>query len=215
MTPSYTGDQHAMACAIHGDCLFDEGQKYVKKLEEKWKLLARPWNQLLDKAVKSGFLGFGGPMVDRKWLSFVLFQPERMWPSGLSAQEIKILRLAKAASAYFPLHAQGVAPNMGSASTAPSQVEEEAKTLKSMQQYAKLVKKQVAFPMWKAYQTVSMQAGRGLRGLCESTYGEPCSIQEASAMFQGDMERGLKAKTLSASPATYEVLPMFLGWISA
>ena len=206
-----TPEEHAMACAIYGDCIFDVVQEGASDLEAQWKKLAKPWKTLLDKSVRGRFFGFGAPLLDRNWLMYVLFQPTRSWPKGLSLDEVEVLELARTAASYHPLYEQG----LGRAETQAQEPGSDEATLKAMKQFASLFRRKVALPMWKAYNNTSDKMGRKIIPLCESNYEEPCSLPEAREMFQGDLERGLKVKSLNVSPTTYQVLPKFLSWISA
>lgn len=206
-TPAFTpGEAHAMACARYGDCLFDAGQEYVQKLEDRWKDLSRPWRGLLARSL-GGFLGFGQE-IDTETLHALLFRSERHWPEGLTKSEKQVLRLARAVSAYHP-GPDGLHPPR------PVQMVGEDVALRALRRYAKLFEKTIALPMWTAYEDVRAQAGDGLQGLCEQAYAEPCSAAEAASMWAGDLERGLTFSTIEASPATYTVLPRFLQWVSA
>jgi len=204
-------EDHALACARYGDCIFDVVQGGAADLEAQWSRLSQSWNKLIDKAVQGRFLGLGAPIVDRRWLSFVLFQPSRLWPSGLSKEETQLLKLAKAVVAYYPMYAQGI--ERGTATDA-ERVESNEATLAALKKFAALFKRQIGLPMWKAYNSVSDLKAKEIAPLCKATYGEECSYAEARGMFQGDLERGWKLKTLEVAPPTYRVFPYFLSWIS-
>jgi hypothetical protein len=205
---------HALAVARYGDRIFDEVQKGAKELENAWEKQTRKWNKLIDKAVRGKWLGLGPPIVDRRWLSHVLFQPTRVWPNKLSEEEVQLLELAKAASSYHPLHAQGVVVDTIRGDTrAPKRIESDAATLKVLQKYASLFKRDIAMPMWRSYNKVSDEYTDRVKVLCDEKYDEPCTTREAEKIFKGDLQRGWKMKTLDVSPDTYRTFPAFITWI--
>ena len=59
---------HALACALYGDCIFDEVLKGATELERKWKGHVRVWDGVFAEAVRTGFLGWGKPLVSPQWL---------------------------------------------------------------------------------------------------------------------------------------------------
>ena len=203
-------NEHAMACAIYGDCLYDKVQEGAKALETKWAARAKIWDDLIDKAVKTGFLGWGAPLVSREWLSHMLLRvPMVQWPTGLSEEEKQLLFLAQAVTTYAKRYTRGIKSD-------PLEVgsEDEQRTLAALKQYASLIKSHIAIPMFKDYEAVSAAYGALLQPLCTEKYDEPCSLVEAVNLFKGDLRRGFKVKTLDVDPSTFRVLPAFLAWIS-
>ena len=202
------GEEHTRSCVLWGDCIFDVVQKHTKNLEREWVKLSRPWWTLTSKAIQSGFLGMGDALVGRNWLVEILFDPPRRWPPGLNPEQQKLLKLAIMVSAYFPLYDQG--------ESGTPQVPEESPDLtrQALANYAVLFKKKIFHPMWDAYLEATEEAAKELAPLCKDVYGESCTLQEAKLIFQGDLERALKEKTLDVSPKTYKVMPKFLALIS-
>jgi len=209
-------EDHGMACALYGDCIYDVVQEGAKLLETKWKSRTSSWDSLIDKAVKTGFMGWGAPLVDRKWLSFVLFEGPRYWPSSLTADERQALKLAVAVSGFHRRYSKGVKIDRKRGITDdPDKIEEDQeRTTAALRKYAELFKSKIGIPMWKDYQSVTKMYGSKIKPLCDEKYGEPCSDAEAENIFQGDLERGLKMKTLDVDPPTYRVLPVFIRWVS-
>lgn len=203
-------EDHALACALYGDCIYDVVQEGAQALQSRWESDAKSWDSLLDEAVKSGILGWGR-LVSRDWLSAVMFRP-REWPKGLTEEEKKILRLAAGVSGFNRRYNQGPAPardpDLGSK-------EGEAQTLEALKRYTDLFKKRVAIPMYRSYDEVSNTYGRRIQPLCEENYQERCSVQESIDIFKGDLRRGHKVKTLDVKGATYLALSRFWDWIAA
>jgi hypothetical protein len=195
---------HALACTVYGDCIYDEVQEGVKLLEAAWKRDLQKYPQVLAQSTKGRGWFFPRPIVTPDWLRFMLFQPERLWPLKLKPEQREMLHLMKATSA--------LAPRIRS--TPDGELYDEEQTLQAMKQLAENFQKQVAMPMWQSYERVSQVMGRKLLPLCEERYGE-CTRAEAEQIFQGDLERGLRLKTLNGSPQMLQVLPKFLEWISA
>jgi len=203
-------------CALNGDCIYDVVQDGALEIEKEWEKIAKPWNLLIDKAVKGRFMGLGSPVVDRRWLSYVLFQPTRVWPSRLSDDEKQLLELARAAAMYHSLADQGVeVDTIRGDTTAPDKIESDAATLKAMQKYAALIKQHIALPMYRVYDQVAQEKAKEIMPMCQAVYGESCSEKEAIGIFKGDLQRGWKLSTLMVSPTTERVLRPFLKWISA
>jgi hypothetical protein len=201
-----------MACVQYGDCIYEVVQEGVKDLQTKWTARTRIWDNLIAQAVRTGFMGWGPPLVDQNWLRYVLFQPRRLWPSGLTKREVQMLELAKAASGLNRLHTKGIGrKDLDQAETA----EAEDRTLAALRKYAQLFDRKVFDSMWADYEKVSKAYGRKIGPLCEERYQEPCSAQDAVNIFQGDIERGLKAKTLDVRVPTYHVFRKFLPLIKA
>lgn len=205
---------HAMACVQYGDCIYEVVQQGAKDLETKWEARTRIWNDLIDRAVRTGFMGWGAPLVDRKWLNYVLFQPRSQWPKGLSKREVQMLELAQAAEGMQRQFDTKIDPFRGLREN-PDQAEAEDRTLAALKKYAALFDKRVFTPMWKDYNGVSDDYGRKIKPLCEQRYHEPCSLQESINIFKGDIQRGLKAKTLDVKVATYHAFRKFLPLIKA
>lgn len=203
-------EEHSLACAKFGDCIFDVVQEGASALEISWKGHAKSWVKLVDKAIQGAFFGFLPPIVPREWFLYVLFRPERLWPKALTVEERILLELAKAASDYHPLHDQSTKP----AKDEKYEIGDDGSTLVALQTYAQLVKRNIAIPMWKSYVETSKAYGARIAPLCDSTYGEPCTNLEGENIFKGDLQRGWKLNTLDWSPPTRRVFPVFLSWIS-
>jgi len=196
--------EHALACAIYGDCIFEEVQEGVKLLEAAWKKDLQKYPQVIVQSTKGRGWFFPRQVVTSDWLRFMLFQPGRLWPVRLKGKQREMLQLMKAAS--------GLAPRVHS--TPNGELYSEEQTLQAMEQLADTFQKQVAAPMWQSYERVSRTMGQKLLPLCEDRYGS-CTREEAVGIFQGDLERGLRMNTLEVSPQMLQVLPKFLEWISA
>lgn len=203
--------EHALACAKYGDCIFEEVQSGAQELQKAWEINAKPWYVLMDKAVQGSMFGLFSPIMPKDWLIYTLFRPDRFWPKGLSPKEKELLELGKMVSAYYPMHEQGVTPTKR---LVPSD-ESGAVTLLAMQNYADLVKKTIAIPMWRSYSLVSKKYGMRITPMCKSVYGEDCTPEEGIGIFQGDLERGWKMETLSWDSASYQVFPVFVRWASS
>lgn len=197
---------HAMACARFGDCILDEVQKGAKELEGRWKSDTRKWNALIDKTVKGGFLGLGTPLMDRNWLAHLIFN-QKEWPSGLSKEEKQLLKLANAISGYHPVKQYGYAP--GEKKPVPV---ESGDSLEVLRKFIKLFQETIVESMLRSYAKVSDKYAKIIQPLCEQEYSEPCSLDEARNMFNGDMQRTYKVKTLDVDPPTYRVLLPFWDW---
>ena len=202
--------EHAMACARFGDCIFDEVQKGAGELNARWKTDTRKWNVLIDKVVKGGFLGLGSPLMDRNWLSHVIFN-QREWPSGLSKEEKQLLKLASAISGYHPAKQYGYAPGEKKPEAAASN---ESLTLEVLRKFVKKFRETIVESMLRSYEQVSDKYAKIIQPLCEQEYSEPCDLAESSGMFQGDMQRAYKIKSLDVDPPTYRVLLPFWDWMS-
>jgi len=206
-------DDHAMACVTFGDCIYDVVQEGAKELQAKWVGRARMWNALIDKAVKTGFLGWGTPLVNRQYLSYVLFQPRRMWPHGLSTKEQQILAFAVSAAPLSPTYTRvdKLRGNTDVPDIDEMGVENEARLLAAVQKYARLYEKNIFNPMWDDYDEVADTYGKKIQPLCAAKYNEPCSLLEARGMFNADLANGVKAKTLDVDPSMYRLVPLFMG----
>lgn len=197
-----------------GDKIFDVTQLGAKKLEASWEKIANPWNTLIDKSVQTGFLGWGAPIVDRRWLSFKLFGLEKFWPKGLTKKERLLLRLAKAVSFYYPLFEQGVITDRKWGLTQdPEKTEPEEATLAAMKSYAAKFEAKIAGPMWTSFDKISDEMAPLVSEACREVYAEPCDFQEARGMFQGDLDRAWKIETLGVSHITYKVYGLFNDYI--
>lgn len=203
-------EDHGMACVMYGDCIYDVVQEGAKDLQTKWTATCRKWDSLVDKAVKTGFLGWGSPLVGRDWLTHMLLQPPRVWPRGLTKKEVAILKLS-AEAAQLAKKAQNV-PNPLPRTLSP---EDSAKTLAAMKKFAALFDKQIGQPMLDDYWDVSTAYGKQIEPLCAEKYNEPCSPSEAVDIFRGDIERGLRAKTLDVRTPMYWAFPRFLEYTQA
>jgi hypothetical protein len=206
--------EHAMACVQYGDCIYDVVQEGAKSLETKWTSRTRIWEDLIDKAVRTGFMGWGAPLVDRKWLKHVLFLPRSQWPRGLTKREVQMLDLASAAAMMQRQFDTQIDPFRGLREN-PDQAEAEDRTLAALKKYAALFDRQVFDKMWADYDQVSEDYGRKILPLCEQRYQEPCTLQDAINIFKGDLRRGMKAKTIDLKVRTYQALREFLPLISA
>ncbi len=216
MGPEWERQQtnQSLACVVYGDCIFDVVEKGAKVLEKKWKRIAKPWNRLIDKAVRGRFFGLGSPTVDRRWLAWLIYQPVKRWPSQLTKEEVQILELVVAVSAYHPDYSEKVDRKSGITSD-PERLESSEDSLAAMRQYAQLVKAQIAMPMWRAYENISKDVAQDIIPLCKTVYGESCSESEAKNMFKGDLQRAWKMRTLGVGPPTYTTFPKFIAWIAA
>lgn len=202
-------EDHAIACVLYGDCLYDVVQEGAKLLETRWQAASRKWESLIDQAVRTGLFGWGTPLVNRRWLLQALFYP-KAWPKGLTEDEKKLLYLMIAAASYHRLYARGVARE----EVAPEGVEPEEQTLAALKNLAVLFRKQIAIPMWKGYQKVSKEYAKKIQPICSEKYNEPCTLSEAENIFKGDLRRGWKARTLDVDPPTYSVMGPFFRYIT-
>ena len=201
---------HALACARYGDCIFTVVQEGAADIQDAWARAARPWSRLIDKAVRGKVFGLMPPLTDRKWLMYVLLmQSPSRWPSGLSKEEVELLKMARVVSQYYPLAVQDV-PG-GSVGAQP---DTEEATLKALKSYAALFKKDIALSMWKTYVQVAAARAAEIMPLCDTVYKEPCSLREAEQMFKGDLERGWKMDSVGFSPASEKVFPLFIDWVT-
>lgn len=205
---------HAVACAVYGDCIYDEVQDGAKTLEGRWKKSTQKWDGLIDKAVKTGFMGWGSHLVDRKWLSWMLFH-ENQWPSELTQKERNLLRLMVATTGFNRLYSQGVKVDRSKGiTTDPERAEAHEQTVTAMKKLAELYRREIAIPMWKQYHAVTATYGGKIQPLCDERYGESCSESDAKDIFKGDLRRGWKAKTLDVGPPMYRALPHFFAFIA-
>jgi len=202
-------DEHSLSCARFGDCIFDEVQKGAAQLEEVWSDLAKPWRILAVKAVKGKLFGFFPQISSPGWLLHVVFHKE-LWPHGLSKDEVELLHLVKAVSAYHPSHATQQSGDPG-----PLEKSDADATLLALRNYAALFRREIALPMWESFQKIAQKAGVGISPLCQTKYGENCSQEDAEDIFTGDLQRGWKLNTLEWSPATYHVFPLFIRWATS
>jgi len=204
-------DDHAMACVTFGDCIYDVVQEGAKELQAQWIARARKWNALIDQAVKTGFLGWGTPLVNRKYLSYVLFQPRRMWPHGLSSKELKTLAFAVSAAPLSPTYTRvdKLRGNTDVPDIDDMGAENEARLLAAMQKYARLYEKHIFNLMWDDYSEVADTYAKKIQPLCAAKYGEQCSLTDARNMFNADLENGVRAKTLDVDTTMYRLIPLF------
>lgn len=205
---------HALACALYGDCVFDTVKEGAAELEKTWEGLARPFGKLLRAAAKTGVFGLG-PELDTKWLKRVLFGPVPGWPSGLSPKEKKVLLLARSTAGWLTNADLGDAVDPMRGFDAEFRRESEEATGDALRKFADLYVKNVANPMWDAYDQISKKYGRRLVPMCEEKYQEKCSEVEGVQMFRGDLARGWKLKTLPFSAVTHHVFADFLEWASS
>ena len=193
---------------VWGDEIFEIVQLGAKRLESSWENLSSPWERLIEKAVETGFLGFGDPLMAPERLSFLIFTQEKNWPKGLTPKDKRLLRLARAVSEYTPgkdlslseimsYRANPKGPNIPQASPEES--------LQALKRYIALFEKKIALPMWDALSKTSKQMAPKIMRACEKVYGEACGMQESREIFYGDMDRAWKAETLKISPTTYKV----------
>jgi hypothetical protein len=198
--------EHALACALSGDCIYDVVEKHAQNMESSWKSLASGWQGLVRKASRKAWGLF--ERVSEEWLLHTLLsRPVRKWPRGLGREQVVILRILREAAQY----------NAGSSGRgrAPSESPSPELALEAFQVLSSLTFKSLAVPMWGEYNQTSQKAAREIAPLCAETYGEPCTLGEAELMFQGDLERGWRMKTLDVSSPTYRVFPEFLAWVAA
>ena len=204
----------AMQYAITGDSIFKEVNRGAEKLDAAWEKQASSWKRLMDQAVSGGYFGLAPNIVDARWLYWVLFQPAKFWPGGLSREEKALLKLAVAVAKYHPLYNQGVKfDRKWGLAYDPENPAPESKTLKAMQRYAKLFKQKVAKQMLRTYRQEANEGAKRILPLCLELYNSPCTHEEAVRMFLGDLQRGWKASTMEGSPAMYRVLPAFVDWL--
>lgn len=202
-------DRTAELNCIQGDCIFDEAQRGAASLELAWEKATKKWFSLLKKSVQGGLFGFLPEVVSLDWILKKIYSSESEWPKSLSQEERKLLRLIRAVSAYHPLH------ELGHASKPLGKEPDQEVVERVLEKYIQSFQQEVALPMWSAYEDETARRTDPIAHLCEQVYEGPCSQSEASSMFQGELERGWKSNKLEWSPATYEVFPKFISWISA
>lgn len=193
-----------------GDAIFEITKIGANRLENSWVNLAKPWDRLFDKAVQTGFMGWGAPIVDRRWLSYTFFGTEKYWPKGLTKKEKSLLRLAKAVSAYHPRDKGGWTVSQGIEGAEP----EEA-TLAAMKSYAEKFEAVIASPMWTVFDDIGDGMAPLIMNACGEVYSEPCTTEESRGMFYGDLQRAWKFETLKWSHITYKVFGLFVDYTSA
>lgn len=205
---------HALACALYGDCVFDTVKEGAVELERIWEAQARPFGKLIQAAAKTGIFGLG-PELDTKWLKKVLFGPPNAWPSGLTPKEKLILRLARSTAGWLTNVELGDVVDPLRGYDAGFKKESEDATTEALKKFADLFVKNVANPMWDTYDQVSKKYGRKLLPMCEEKYEEKCSEAEGIQMFRGDLARGWKLKSLPFSSVTSHVFADFMDWSSS
>ncbi len=199
---------------LRDDAIYKITELGSKRLEVAWVDISKSWNKLIAKSVETGFMGWGAPIVDRRWLTYTLFDHERNWPKGLTTKERLLLRLAIAVSFYYPLAAQGVYTDRKWGITQdPENTEPEEATLAALKSYAAKFEKSIAEPMWAAFDKVSDDMAPLVSEACKEVYAEPCSFAEARGMFQGDLDRGWKLESLPFSSNSYKVYGLFNDYI--
>ena len=204
---------HALACALYGDCLFDEVKAGAAELEALWEADAKPFGKLLKKASKTGVFGLG-PTLDTKWLSKVLFGTPSGWPSGLSAKEKQVLLLARSPAGWLTSAELGDAVDSMKGFDPTFKKESGEATADALKKFAALFTAEVANKMWDNYDQISKKYGKRMRPICEQKYNEACTDAEGVEMFRGDLSRGWKMRSLPFSAITYHVYADFIGLIS-
>lgn len=202
---------HALACALYGDCVYDTVKEGALELEKTWEGQARPFGKLLRMAAKTGVFGLG-PELDTKWLKKVLFGPLSAWPSGLTQKEKKALLLARSTAGWLTNAELGDTVDPLRGFDAEFKKESEEATGDALKKFSDLYVKNIANPMWDTYDLVSKKYGRKLVPMCEEKYQEQCSESEGVQMFRGDLARGWKVRTLPFSATSYHVFANFLDW---
>lgn len=193
-----------------GDAIFDITKIGAQKIETSWESLTKPWSKIIDKSVQTGFMGWGAPIVDRRWLSFVLFGVEKNWPKGLTKKEKALLRLAKAISRYNTTEQKGWTVAEGL-----ENIESEEATLAAMKSFAAKFEAGIASPMWTSFDEISDEMAPLIMRACGEVYSEPCTLSESRGMFQGDLDRAWKFETLKWSHITYKVYGLFIDYTTA
>ena len=206
-----TQSRDLLDAAIMGDPVFKIAEKASLQLEQKWKPLARSWSPLIDKSVKSGLFGWGGDIVDRRWLAKKLFGLPKFWPKGLTEKEKAILKVMRAMVPYHPAHEQGIFVDSRSGITQePERIESEEATLKAMRAYAKNYEKKVLLPMWDALDEVLENFASAAEEACNQVYKTPCDFKSAKRMLYGDLLRGWRLETLPFTTTSYRTFGAFL-----
>lgn len=193
-----------LAIALYGDSIFDVVQEGASDLEKAWIPLAKNWQRVLRRSQQTGIFGMGPPIADGQWLIYVMFQPAREWPSGLTPSQSKALLCLRSFAGYSPLRDS-------SESTIPAS---DAVTLKGLQRFVQLGEKQILFPMYAVFNKIQKERGTQIAALCPSLYSEACTQEEGENMFAGDLKRGVTVGTLEVSQGTYRVLPHFFAWVA-
>lgn len=202
-------EDHGLACAKYGDCIFNEVQEGAQDLENAWTKRAGFFSEILQASAKTGIFGLG-KQIDLKWLHHVIFGPKKNWPSGLTLDDRLILELARANSGYLSGPSLGVTVDPLSGYDASFQKAGEEATLSALRKFSKLYRKDVLLPMWGDYEHIAVETAKRIAPLCLITYGESCTPTEAIGMFKGDLQRGWKVRSLGFSAASYHVFPAFM-----
>lgn len=194
--------QYALTCAVEGDCVFDIVQKYSSTLGDRLKALASKTPGVMKSATRGRYFGMVPPKVQTSWLA-ALISREQLWPSELTREEEALLRMAARSFS-------AIGKSLPASVDHPANREDSIKALKD---FAELYEKAVAMPMWKAYDQAGKKAAREIAPICQAQFQEDCTLKEAEAIFKGDLQRGLKVKSLDMAPTAQDLLKSLLAWI--
>lgn len=213
---SYWTDEsdHALTCALYGDCVFDTVKEGAADLESMWENQARPFGKILRAAAKTGIFGLGAEL-DTRWLKKVMFGPVSSWPSGLTPKERQVLILARSTTGWLSNSDLGDTVDSLKGFDTTFKRDSEEDTLHALKKFSELYVKNVANLMWDTYDLVSSRYGRRLVPMCQEKYQEKCTEAEGVQMFRGDLARGWKLKTLPFSAVTNNVFANFIDWSSS
>ena len=196
---------------IFGDAIFQVAEEVAQAVEGEWQKIAKVWYTLINKSVKQGLFGFGRPIVDSKWLLYMIFARKNLWPPGLSAEDKDMLTLATKVAQYYPLYAQGVRVDRTKGITLdPEEMETTEDTAKAMRRYATMFRKMVYDKMESSFESAVRARVNDVSKACKVVYGTECSKDEASRMIVKDIMRGWRNKTLAVDPDTSGVIPAFI-----
>ena len=176
-----------MACAARGpDAIHALAYAGALEIEQSMMKHVRPWMSLLKKSVKTGLFGFGTPVVRWEQLFDRLFF-ERLWPVGLSREEILILRTAKRMADYIetPRIYRGEFPQAS-----------EHDILKAMKRFAELFESRVLDPVYSDAVKIARRYGREIEKVCPQVLGHECQGKKARLLFWGAISRGWSLKCI-------------------
>jgi hypothetical protein len=196
--------QYALMCAVEGDCIFRVVDKWSLVLGGRIEKIGMTVPKVLGSVTRGPWFGLAPPRVKASWLAALLVS-EKNWPPELTRKERALLHLAVRC---FDLTGKRPPASV----EAPAGREESVRALRA---FAAAVEKSIAIPIWRALDQTAKEAAREIAPLCESTLGEKCSLGEAAEIFEGDLERGLKVRSLEIPLIPSRILLAFLSWVKA
>ena len=153
----------------------------IQKLGILWTNDSKNWYGIFKSSLKRFFFF---PMADEKWIYFVFFQPNNVWPiNNLSPKEYAILSIIKLASfsnkrQVYVDRAVGIDPET------PHNTVSSEETAAGLKLWARAAEKRIISKMLKSYRKVVLNGAERIRNECPEYFGEDCTKKQAIEIFQ-------------------------------